>query len=658
MTTLKRIILSLAMVLICVPLRAQVNAEQVLAIGRNVLSMEDYMLAIQYFNLAIKAKPYLDEPYFYRALAKLQLEDYKGAEQDCGLAMERNKFRTETYRLRGFARQSQGLDSLAVTDYLAGLKYNPRDKYMLYFKGVAETELKRFADADTTFRQLLAVYPGFEDGNAAYGRMEALRGDTVAAYSHLAKAITKNNVSVQPYLLRAELLSKQGKWDLALEDMNSALTLRPREGDLYLNRGYVRYNMDDFFGAMSDYNYALELEPHNQAALFNRALLRYEVRDLDRSAADLQAVLDMNPNNFHAQFNLGLVNLQRKQPRKALESFKQIVRRYPRYHNAYYAMAEAYRDLGDMRQAMQMFHQGDELVRKYVTNPTANPLDRPAIQSGFSNDNSQGDMDSEADENEVMDRFNRLVTVSAAEEPALTYDEKIKGRVQDRDLNVTPVPAYSLSYISSGKTLDERPVYFKEMDDFNNRGWTVRRMYLRAASPTPSSEEGAEDLFNLATMLEKRVASLKPTAADYLSLGITRMALKDYEAAITAFDRALAINPNMATAYVGRAYSRSILDDRQILLALSDYDGALKIDPHLAFVWYNKGILYYNASDFTAAIECFNKALALDPSMGGALYNRGLTYLRLGNRRLAFNDLSKAGELGILPSYNLLKRMK
>ena len=93
---------------------AQVNAEQVLNIGRNVLSMEDYMLSIQYFNQAIKAKPYLSDPYFFRALAKLYLEDYKGAEEDCTMALERNKFKTETYKLRGFARQNMGKDSLAI----------------------------------------------------------------------------------------------------------------------------------------------------------------------------------------------------------------------------------------------------------------------------------------------------------------------------------------------------------------------------------------------------------------------------------------------------------------------------------------------------------------------------------------------------------------
>ena len=70
-----------------VALQAQVNAEQVLTIGRNVLSMEDYMLSIQYFNQAIKAKPYLADPYLYRAIAKLNLDDYQGAEADCNKAI-------------------------------------------------------------------------------------------------------------------------------------------------------------------------------------------------------------------------------------------------------------------------------------------------------------------------------------------------------------------------------------------------------------------------------------------------------------------------------------------------------------------------------------------------------------------------------------------
>ena len=55
-----------------------VNTDRVMLIGRNALYFEDYVLAIQYFNQVISAKPYLADPYYYRGLAKFMLDDFKG----------------------------------------------------------------------------------------------------------------------------------------------------------------------------------------------------------------------------------------------------------------------------------------------------------------------------------------------------------------------------------------------------------------------------------------------------------------------------------------------------------------------------------------------------------------------------------------------------
>ena len=75
-----------------ISLFAQINTDRVLAIGRNALYFEDYVLSIQYFNQVIKSKPWLAEPYFYRAVAKINLDDFKGAEEDCTLCLQRNPF--------------------------------------------------------------------------------------------------------------------------------------------------------------------------------------------------------------------------------------------------------------------------------------------------------------------------------------------------------------------------------------------------------------------------------------------------------------------------------------------------------------------------------------------------------------------------------------
>lgn len=660
--------------------RGQVNAEQVLQIGRNVLSMEDYMLSIQYFNQAIKAKPYLSDPYFFRALAKLYLEDYKGAEEDCTLAIERNKFKTESYKVRGFARQNMGRDSLAVEDYDTGLQYNPEDKYFLFYKAVAQTEMKKREAAEETFGRLLRIYPQFEEGYAARGRLRAAEGDTVGALADLDKAISISKNLINAFLMRAEIEAGQKRWDKALEDMDAAIRLEPQEADLYVNRAYLRYNLDDYFGAMSDYNYTLELEPYNVAALFNRGLLRYEVKDLDRAARDFSAVLKYEPDNFHALYNLGLVDMERGHHREALSSLDRITRRYPRFYPAYYAKAEVCRDMGNMRAAMQNAHMGDELVKRYVTNPEKNPLDRPAIAAGKTR-NDRVDVDSEESEIDVMNRFNQLVTVGAgANETHLSYNEKIKGRVQDRDQQIEAEPAYILSFSDSPSSLRSTSNYFRELDDFNQRNYIADHIYLSAGPTLASDENSLRKVFARADYYQEIADEKTARPADWLALGVARTMLKDYSAAIAALDSALVRDPGFVVAYMARGCARQALALSQaaasgeenaasaslrrqqlahsIASITADYDAALRLNPRLVYAWFNKGNLHYALGDYTSAMQCYNEALALDPSFGPAYFNRGISYLHVGNKRLAFADLSKAGELGVLPSYNLLKRMK
>lgn len=652
---MKRLAIVIVSLLAVVASYAQIDAEQVMNIGRNVLSMDDYMLSIQYFNQAIKAKPYLAEPYFYRALAKLELEDYAGAEKDCSLAIERNKYRVESYKLRGFARQNLGKDSLAIEDYDEGLRYNPHDKYFLYYKSVAQTELKRYAEADSTFSLLLRQYPKFDEGYTARGRLRALEGDTVSALADLTKAIELSHTSIRPWLMRCDIEMRRRNWESAARDLDEAISLEPRDANLYLNRAFIRYNLDDYFGAMADYNYTLELQPFHAGALFNRALLRYEVKDLNRAAEDLASVLKLEPDNFHARYNLGLIDLERGHYKEALQSFDVISKKYPRFYPVYYAKAEALQRSGNMRAAMQNVYQGDNLVKGYVKNPERNPLDRPTIQAGAAND--VADNHANESEEEVMARFNQLVTVGAGSETPLAYNDKIKGRVQDRDIQIETLPSYLISFLQSEMSLKSTSNYFRELDDYNQRGYSKSKIYLTPESSY--SSEAYDPVFALADAYAVATAESDATAADWFSLGVARVSLKDYENAAKALTKTIEMLPDFSPAYLERGFARQMSgDERMYQLAISDYDAALRLNPRLVYALYNKGNIYYNLGQFTSALDCYSSALRIDPDFGDALYNRGITYLRMGNKRAAFADLSRAGELGVIPSYNLLKRMK
>jgi tetratricopeptide (TPR) repeat protein len=61
--------------------------------------------------------------------------------------------------------------------------------------------------------------------------------------------------------------------------------------------------------------------------------------------------------------------------------------------------------------------------------------------------------------------------------------------------------------------------------------------------------------------------------------------------------------------------------------------------------------------DFRAAILDYNEAIERDPEFAEAYFNRGLARLSQGDSNRGITDLSKAGELGIVNAYSIIKRM-
>lgn len=647
----------LSALLYFVPARAQVNAEQVTAIGRNVLAMDDYMLAIHYFNQAIKAKSYLPEPYYFRALAKMNLDDFQGAETDCSIAIERKKFFTEAYKLRGFSRLRLGKDSLALVDFKTGLRDNPVDRDFLYYKGIAETELKLYEAADSTFSRLMTLSPNFYEAITARAHLRLERGDTAGCLDDIEKSLKLSNVQINPYAMKIDILQKRCDWEGATDAISELVRLNPENPDLYINRAFFRYKNDDYVGAMADYDDAIRIDPLNYAAHFNRGLLHYEVLELDQAVADFSKVLDLDRNNFHALYNRALIYLTKKNYTKAEPDFRAILERYPRFYPAYYALAQCRQGRGDTRGAVQAMLKGDDLVRKYVDNPKKNPLDHPTV-ADVANDRSH--TEDETEEN-IMDKFNQLVTASVTDNPDVSFTERYKGKVQDKDVSLAPEPMFALSMIAPQESLKAISNFFKELGDLNSRNYISERIYLTENDRKLSVEE-IEATFDLAEKYTSSLSSQKKRAVDYLGRGVIYTMLRNYESALDDFDKALELMPDYTVALMGKGYAlaRMLELGKEVKpsAVIEVYDKALEKNPMLVYAWFNKGFIYYSLEDYNMADECFTKALALYPELGQAYYNRGLCRMMKGEKEKAFEDFSKAGEQGVLQGYRVMKSLR
>ena len=89
---------------------------------------------------------------------------------------------------------------------------------------------------------------------------------------------------------------------------------------------------------------------------------------------------------------------------------------------------------------------------------------------------------------------------------------------------------------------------------------------------------------------------------------------------------------------------------------IEGYNECLRIDPDFVFALFNMANVYAKNGEIEKAIETFNQVLRLDKDIAEAYFNRGLLYIYTGQKALANADLSKAGELGIVSAYNVIKR--
>lgn len=653
-------------------MKAQISADRALDIGRNAMYFEDYVVAIQHFNQAIAVKPYLAKPYFFRAIAKLNLEDYGGAEQDASKAIELNEFITDAWEVRGVARQNLGDNAGAASDYEHALALIPRNRQLMFNLAVARASLKEYATADSIFTDLISFYPGYE--NAYLGRAQVFleTGDTLKALADIDTALVKNSDSFNGHVMRAQLLMSGAHPALhnALESMNKAIRLEPRTASLYINRAYIKYNLEDWDGAMEDYDYALVLEPFNRTALFNRGLLNAEASANDRALDDFSAVLKLDPTDHRAHYNRAMIRARKHDFAGAIQDIDVVIEQFPDFPAGYLLRSDFEKGRGNLKAASADYDRAMALTERL------HPVDGKV----------EGHREKEESPESITEKeFEQLLTVEDNTDLRREYNNSaIRGRVQDRNITIEPEGAVELAYYTSPVETGTNTFYLKDLDEINHTRQLRFLVFATINPPQLRDENAINRHFKSIDYYNSYLSSHTPRAIDYIGRAMDFVTLHDYASAIRDLDAAINLNPDFAPAYMLRAQSRLRmhsatpapdamgapngkerqdgltrmgLDRKEKDDILKDIDRAIELLPANALLQYNRGVALIEFGDYDGALEALNRAIELKPDFGQAYYNRGFVNLKNGHRADGIADLSQAGELGVVAAYNLIKRI-
>lgn len=655
---------------------SQINTDRMMMTGRNALYFEDYVLSIQYFNQVINAKPYLSDPYFYRAVAKLSLEDFAGAENDCSRAISINPYVVNSYQVRGLARVYQGKFSQAAEDYITALKWDPESNPMRHNLILCYLQQDMIDDARHQIDTLLMINPHYAPAYSMQSGILMDENDTVGALSMIEKAIVLEKYD--PSLLRARGLIKASmkQYEEAEQDLSTAIGYSPDESGFYIERALVRFYRNNLRGAMEDYDIALDIDPYNVIGHYNRGVLRSQIGDDNKAIEDFDMVVEAEPDNYMAVFNRGLLRDQTGDIAGAVQDYTTVLAEYPQFMYGYELRSAARYKLGDRKGGEQ-----DELV--VLKDRTAN--------FGKSTGNSSADdvRKSDDDENDNSDKtrkesdndvWNYRKIVVADKEQA-EFSSEYRGKVQNRNIDVKMLADYIFTWFGSENNSEvDREVRFSaEVERLNTSGKLPGRLQV-SGKEMPLSENSIRQLFDDVDKQTALIDENSDNAIYYLIRGVDFFLLQDFNNAQSDFTEAiLAGGDCLWAAYFGRATVRARISEMekaeksmdlkssvtidnsgttntQYQLIFNDLTKAIDLAPDFAYAYYNRANLEASAGDYRSAIADYSEAIAKNERLAEAYYNRGLSKVFLNRVKEGLEDFGKAGELGIYTAYNVMKR--
>ena len=598
---------------LCAPMKAQINTDRMMSVGRTALYFDDYVLSIQYFNQVINAKPYLAEPYFYRAVAKLSLEDYRGAEQDCDNCLNRNPFMVNAYQVRGLALVYQGRYEDAMKAFREGLRLDRSNISMQHNLILCLMRLGRDEEVIHASDTLLEASPKYAPVMAMRSDVLWEMGDSTGALEWVNKALDVNRYDPMMLYHRGVMLARMERYEEAEADMDRSIYLDPTIAGTYIARAMVRYFRDNLNGALDDYDMSINIDPSTVTGHYNRGNLRAQIGDDNRAIEDFDFVIAAEPDNLMAIFYRGILRDQTGDYRGAEQDITRVLEEYPRFVQGYQIRSEVREKLGNARGAEE-----DAMVVLREQNRRFNNA------SGYADEEEDEDDGRTRGRSDKNVRNYRKIIVDEDLENSTGFTSEYRGKVQNRNVDVQYLEPYRLTYYKDN-TRTVRAVHASRVvDELSSSGCFMSELQLENHE-VQLDERQIDRLF---ADIGVRTQFLSDNSVNagcvLLARSIDFLLLQDFKNAESDLDVAVQVDPdNWAIWFcrsqvrarsieIKRAEQESEMGDPGYESVIRDLTRAIGLEPSFAYAYYNRGTFYALTNDFHAAIVDFDKAIELD----------------------------------------------
>lgn len=140
----------------------------------------------------------------------------------------------------------------------------------------------------------------------------------------------------------------------------------------------------------------------------------------------------------------------------------------------------------------------------------------------------------------------------------------------------------------------------------------------------------------------------------YLTRGRAKSQLKDYYGSTKDYEKAIELKPDFSMAYNNISWNNFLQE--KYTEALINSNKAIELDNQNDVAFDSRADIKFALKDYKGCIEDSKASLAINPKQSNPYFLLGRANYRLGNKQIACENWSKAGELGKIEAYEYISK--
>jgi tetratricopeptide (TPR) repeat protein len=259
------------------------------------------------------------------------------------------------FETRGARRHNEARYDVAIADYSAALRMEPKMASAMLNRGWAYFLKEDYETAKADFDAALKVDPELVSAYAGRGTSDREMGNYKAAIKDLTEALRRDATDADTYERRAKCYVLMGQHEKALKDRNQAVSLAHEHIDYLNGRGQTLRALKRFTEAQKDFEKAISLNPQRSDCYYELGYVYFDQEQYPQARMffDMAVQRDSKAPQYFSM--RGMSNYRLQQYEAAIADYNQALALKPDTPHYYWNMAYSYWGLDRYAESAQMY---------------------------------------------------------------------------------------------------------------------------------------------------------------------------------------------------------------------------------------------------------------------------------------------------------------